>query len=90
MRLDLLLKYLCLVKSRSLARKGCDGGFIRLNGRAVPAHKEVKTQDVIEITYPDRVLVVSIKEIPDRQVPKRDRFKFFEVLRENKRSTGFD
>ncbi len=90
MRLDLLLKYLCLVKSRSLARKGCDEGYIKLNGRRVPAHKEVRVRDVIEISYPDRLLVVSVTEIPERQVPKKDRFKFFKVLRDQRREPGFD
>ena len=90
MRLDLLLKYLCLVKSRNVARKGCEEGFIKLNGRRVPAHKEVKVEDVVEISYPDRTVVVSITEIPLKQVSRKERHRYYRVLREHVRENPLD
>jgi len=90
MRIDLLLKYLCLVKSRSQARRGCDEGAIKLNGRRVSAHKEVKVGDVIEVSYPSKELVVSIKEIPLRQISKKDRELYYSVIRERKKDRGVD
>ena len=35
MRIDLFLKALCLVKTRSQARKGIDDGHVSVNGRPV-------------------------------------------------------
>jgi len=88
MRIDLLLKYLCLVKSRSQARRGCDEGAIKLNGRRVSAHKEVRVGDVIEISYPSKELVVAIKEVPLRQISKKDRELYYSVIRERKKDRG--
>jgi len=90
MRIDLLLKYLCLVKSRSQARRGCDEGAIKLNGRRVSAHKEVRVGDVIEISYPSKEFVVSIKEVPLRQISKKDRELYYSVVRERKKDKGVD
>ena len=90
MRLDVLLKSLCLVKSRNLARKGCEGGFIKVNGRSAKPSREMKAGDVINISYPEKVVVVEITNIPKGQVSRKDRFEFFKVLREERRDRLFD
>jgi len=90
MRIDLLLKYLCLVKSRSQARRGCDEGAIKLNGRKVSAHKEVKAGDIIEISYPSKELVIAIREVPLKQVSRKDRELYYSVIRESKKDKGVD
>ncbi|MCK4537461.1 MAG: RNA-binding protein [Candidatus Krumholzibacteria bacterium] len=82
MRIDVLLKNLCLTKTRGMARKGCDTGNVKLNGAVVKASKEVRESDLIEIRYPDRVLVLRITEIPSRPVPKKSRSDYFETVRE--------
>lgn len=84
MRIDLLLKSLCLVKTRNQGRKGCEAGRIKLNGRSAKPSREVQEGDTIEIRYPGKVLVVEIVEIPAGQIPRRDRDRFIKVMRETR------
>lgn len=88
MRIDLLLKALCLVKTRSQAHKGCEAGGISLNGRKAKASAEVRPGDVVEIRYPRAVTAVEILEIPAGQVPRKDRERYFRVIREARIETG--
>jgi ribosomal 50S subunit-recycling heat shock protein len=82
MRADLLLKSLCLVKSRSQARRGCEEGFVRVGGRRIKPSTEIRAGDIIEIHYPNRILVVEIQDVPGGQVPRRERERFYRVVRE--------
>jgi ribosomal 50S subunit-recycling heat shock protein len=82
MRADLLLKSLCLTKSRSQARKGCEEGFVRVGGRRIKPGAEIREGDIIEIRYPRRVLVIEIVEMPPGQTARRDRERFYRVVRE--------
>jgi len=82
MRIDVLLKSLCFVKTRNQGRKGCEEGFVKLNGRAVKPGREVQAGDILEIRYPRRLLVVEIIEVPPGQVSRKERERFFSVVRE--------
>ncbi len=82
MRIDLLLKNLCLVKTRGMARKGIDTGSVKLNGIETKPSREVSEGDVIEIRYPDRVLVIELTAIPAGQVSKSGRAEYFRIIRE--------
>jgi len=82
MRTDLLLKNLCLVKTRGVARKGLDSGSVKLHGVETKPAREVNEGDVIEIRYPDRVLVIELTAIPRGQVPKNGRTEYFRIIRE--------
>lgn len=84
MRIDLLLKSLCLVKTRNQGRKGCEVGRVKLNGRAAKPSREVQEGDTIEIRYPGKVLVVEIVEMPAGQIPRKDRDRFIKVVRETR------
>jgi ribosome-associated heat shock protein Hsp15 len=84
MRADLLLKSLCLVKTRSQARKGCEEGYVRVGGRSIKPGKEIRVGDVVEVRYPDRALVIEILEVPRGQIPRKERDRFFRVVRETK------
>jgi ribosome-associated heat shock protein Hsp15 len=90
MRIDLLLKSLCLVKTRSQARKGCDAGNIRLNGKTAKPSREARAGDVIEIRYPRRLLVVELLDVPTGQVPRKSRDRFMRVIREHPVHPGGD
>ncbi len=87
-RIDLLLKALCLVKTRSQAHKGCEAGGISINGRKAKASAEARPGDVVEIRYPRAVTAVEILEIPAGQVPRKDRERYFRVIREARIETG--
>lgn len=82
MRADLLLKSLCLTRSRSQARKGCDEGFVRVGGRRIKPSTEIRTGDIVEIRYPNRILVVEMLDVPRGQVPRTERERFYRVIRE--------
>ena len=82
MRLDLLLKALCLVKTRSLARKGCENGSVRIGGAGVKPSREAAAGDIIEIRRPERTLVIELLEVPRGQVPKKEAPRFYRVIRE--------
>ena len=83
MRVDSLLKALCLVKTRTLARKGCETGSIKLNGRQVKPSGSVSAGDRLEIRYPDRVLVLEVTAIPEGQVSRKERSEYFRIIRES-------
>ncbi len=85
MRLDLLLKSFCLVKTRSQGKKGCESGRIRVNGLAAKASRDVTPGDLIEIGYPDRELLVEVIEVPDGQVSRKERERYYRVVRETRR-----
>ena len=82
MRVDLLLKSLCLTKTRSQAHKGCEAGCISINGRRAKPSAEVRVGDVIEIRYPRKVLAVEISEVPERQVARSACSGYYRVVRE--------
>ena len=49
MRVDQLLDKLCLIKTRSMAKKACDLNLVSINGKIVKASAEVRAND--EIRY---------------------------------------
>ena len=84
MRVDLFLKAVCLVKTRSMARKGIDDGHVSVNGRAVKPGREIRAGDVIEIRRPDRTLAVEVLEVPAGQVARKDRDRFVRTIRDDR------
>ncbi len=83
MRVDLLLKSLCLVKTRNQGRKGCEAGCISINGRTAKPSAEARAGDVVEIRYPRKTMAVEILEEPAGQVAKRDCDRYYRVVRES-------
>jgi ribosome-associated heat shock protein Hsp15 len=84
MRIDSLLKTLCLVKTRSLARKGCETGSVRINGAVVKPSREAAEGDIVEIRKPGHAIVIEMLEIPSAQVSKKDAPRFYRIVRETK------
>lgn len=82
MRLDLLLKCLCLAKTRSEAAKGISSGKVRVGGKTVKPSKKIKREDILQIRYPRRELVIEIIEVPDKQVPRNKREQFCRIIKE--------
>ena len=70
MRIDSLLKSLCLVKTRSLARTGCETGNVRINGAVVKPSREAVEGDIVEVRKPGHAIVIEMLEIPAGQVSK--------------------
>ncbi len=69
-RIDKLLYFLRLAKSRSLAATWADAGHIRINGRRVErASAAVKVDDVITLPRGDDVLAIKLLAMPARRGP---------------------
>jgi ribosome-associated heat shock protein Hsp15 len=90
MRLDLLLKSLCLVKTRSQGRKGCEAGRVKLNGSSSKPSREVHSGDIIEIQFPGKTLVVEVSDIPAGQVSRKKAEEYYRVVRETMRGEAPD
>jgi ribosome-associated heat shock protein Hsp15 len=70
MRIDKLLWFLRLAKTRSIAQAMAETGHMRLNGRRVDrAHLNVGVGDVLVIPLAARVRVVEVLSLPTRRGP---------------------
>ncbi len=80
MRIDLFLKKLCIVKSRSAAGRLCDEGKVTVNGRPAKSSKEVKVGDEIVLAQ-DRVeTVFSVVALPEGNVSKAQAPSYYSVI----------
>jgi ribosome-associated heat shock protein Hsp15 len=70
MRIDLLLKYFCLVKSRSIAKNLCEKGAVLLGGRAVRPSTTVREGDRVAITKGGGTLEIEVLRIPEKQLSR--------------------
>ena len=70
MRVDLVLKYLCLVKSRSLARTLCDRDRVLLNGRPARASATVRDGDRVTVQFQRHTVTAAIDRVPEKQLSK--------------------
>lgn len=83
MRIDKLLWYLRLTKTRPAARTLADAGHIRLNGRRVErAHQKITIGDVLTIPFARGVRVIEIVTMPDRRGPVPEAQSCYRVLDE--------
>ena len=64
MRLDKFLKVSRVIKRRTVANEAADSGRISVNARQVKPSYEVKTGDIVEIKFGDKVSKFEILQIP--------------------------
>ncbi len=65
MRLDKFLKVSRLIKRRTVANEACDGGRVSVNGAPAKASRDIKTGDVIEIRFGERVTRVEVLSVAE-------------------------
>ena len=65
MRLDKWLKVSRLIKRRTVANEACDNARVTANGRPVKASYDVKTGDILEVRFGERVLKVEVLVVAD-------------------------
>ncbi|KHK89596.1 RNA-binding S4 domain-containing protein [Novosphingobium malaysiense] len=81
MRVDKLLWYLRLAKSRSVAQAMAAGGHMRLNGRRVDrAHQKIGAGDVLTIPAGGGVRIIEILSLPPRRGPAPEAQACYRVL----------
>ena len=79
MRLDKYLKVSRIIKRRTVANDACDAEHVTVNGRRAKASYDVKVDDIVEITFGQKVLkfkVLSVRET----VAKADAATMYEIL----------
>jgi ribosomal 50S subunit-recycling heat shock protein len=80
MRVDLALKYLCLVKSRSSVKHLCDDDSVLVNDQAVKPAATLRTGDRITIRFPHRTLTIALLAVPERQLSKSAAPAYYEKI----------
>lgn len=79
MRLDKYLKVSRLIKRRTVANNACDDEHINVNGKRAKASYDVKTGDIIEIMFGDRVLKVRVLDVKEHAL-KADAASMYEIV----------
>lgn len=83
MRLDRLLWYLRLAKTRSIAQAMAKRGHIRVNGQRVgQAHRKVVEGDVLTLPLTGGVSIIEILTLPHRRGPAPEAQSCYRVLDE--------
>ena len=80
MRIDLYLKRCGLMKHRSLAKRACDNGIVRIDGIRAKPSKEVKVGQEVTIRFRDRLLKIEIVGIPGKSVPKKEVQQIYRIV----------
>jgi ribosomal 50S subunit-recycling heat shock protein len=83
-RVDLALKRLLLVKSRSDGKEACDVGAVFINGKPAKASAEVGPGDRLRIDYARRTLEVELLKDIGRTVSRAEAKTLYRVLRDEK------
>lgn len=79
MRIDLVLKYLCLVKSRSIAKSLCEKERVLVNGTSVRPSSGVKAGDRVTVHYAAKSLTIELIETPEKQLSKSKALTYYRL-----------
>lgn len=82
MRVDLALKRLLLVKSRTEGKEACDVGAVTVNGKAVKAAAEVGAGDRIRVDFTRRTLEIELLADIGKNVSRAESKTLYRVLRD--------
>jgi ribosome-associated heat shock protein Hsp15 len=79
MRLDVWLDVSCLFKTRSEAKRACEGGKVDVNGQAAKPNRDVKEGDAIEITRRfSRRQKIIVCALAEQHIAKSDARQLYE------------
>jgi ribosome-associated heat shock protein Hsp15 len=79
MRLDLWLDVACLCRTRSEAKRACEGGKVDVNGQAAKPHREINPGDEIELTRPfGRRQKVIVRGVAEQHLPKAEARRLYD------------
>lgn len=81
LRIDKLLFFLRVAKSRTLAQGWAEAGHIRVNGRRIEKGSgTVQTGDIITLPKGEAVLAIKLLAIPTRRGPAAEAQLCYQVL----------
>ena len=84
MRVDKLLNKICLVKTRSIAKKACDKKLVKINDKIAKASANVHDGDIIEYQLYGYFNKFRITIVPNGNVSKNNAPEFYEILERKK------
>lgn len=84
MRVDLALKRLLLVKSRTEAKEACDVGAVHVNGKPAKAATEVHPGDRLRVDYAQRTLEVELLDDVGKNVSRAQARTLYRVVRDER------
>jgi ribosomal 50S subunit-recycling heat shock protein len=82
-RVDLALKRLLLVKSRTEGKEACDVGAVFINGKPVKASAEVRAGDRLRVDYAHRTLEVELLGDIGKNVSRAQAKALYRVVRDD-------
>lgn len=83
MRIDKYLKVARIIKRRTLSKEIASNERVVINGKISKPSSEVKVNDIVEITFGNRILIIKVLNIND-VVRKNDAEAMYEVIEEKK------
>ena len=79
MRLDKYLKVSRIIKRRTVANEACDAGRVTVNGKPARASYDVKTGDIIEISFGTRNFKAEVLSVAET-VKKDDSSGMYRII----------
>ena len=80
-RLDKWLWCARFYRSRELARRACESGILRLNGRRVEkAGREIKSGDVLTVPHAREIVVIRVLAGAKRRGPASEARLLYEIV----------
>ena len=79
MRLDKYLKVSRIIKRRTVANEACDAGRVTVNGKPARASYDVKTGDIIEISFGTRNFKAEVLSVAET-VRKDDTSGMYRII----------
>lgn len=80
-RVDIFLDVACLAKTRSQARKLCDGGKVEVNGERAKPHRLVGPGDRIRLTLgPGFRRELLVRVVSETHLPRREARTLYEDI----------
>ena len=83
MRLDKYLKVSRIIKRRTVAKEVADKGRIKVNGILPKSSIDLKTDDIVEIRFGNKLLTVKVLEMKD-STKKEDAANMYEIVSETR------
>ncbi|GFH40501.1 hypothetical protein Hs20B_08990 [Lactococcus insecticola] len=76
-----------VIKRRTVAKEVADKGRIKLNGILAKSSSDVKFNDVLTITFGNKILEIRVLETKD-STKKEDAEKMYEIISETRVNQG--
>lgn len=82
MRIDKFLKIALLFKTRSSAEKAIENACVLINGKPAKPATDVKAEDLLVITFPDKTVTYRIKELQEHNVSRQKAKELYDIINE--------